>query len=337
MNKPLVTIVMPVYNVAPYIERALLSAIRQTYSNLEIILVDDCGKDDSIPIAERLIAQYDTNRIVRIIHHDHNRGLSAARNTGTKAARGEYVYYLDSDDEMTPDCLDKMVAIAIKYPKVDMVVGDFVTVREGTIQENVQLKGHDFSMFPIYSEDKEWIVFHMFNGGESTIPSTSWNKLMRFQYIKENKLSFIEGVIHEDEKMTFDCAECIQTLAFCFDITYIHYRTANSIMSSLTAMRSIRAWHKILLAALPKMKEPYINLKLASGMLDLTSKYLNLPKNDIRDIWKTKYVFWKIAVKASQFGEKKIMQTCLYLVFCPFRIARLTKMRKRLVSSLDLK
>ena len=89
MNKPLVTIVMPVYNVAPYIERALLSAIRQTYSNLEIILVDDCGKDDSIQIAGQIIAQYDTKHKVRIIHHDHNRGLSAARNTGLDNMKGK--------------------------------------------------------------------------------------------------------------------------------------------------------------------------------------------------------------------------------------------------------
>ena len=216
-----------------------------------------------------------------------------------------------------------------------MVVGDFATVKEGTIQEKVHLKGHDFSMFPIYSEDKEWIVFHMFNGRESAIPSTSWNKLLRYRYIKENNLSFIEGVIHEDEKMTYDCGECIQNIAFCHEVTYLYYHTEGSIMSALTTTKSIRAWHKILLTALPNMNPPYINLKLASGLSELMGKYFNLPKNDIIDIWKTKYVFCKIAAKASQYGEQKIVQTCLRLVFYPFRIAHLSKIRKRLMSSLD--
>ena len=77
--KPLVTIVMPIYNVARYVERALVSALNQTYTNLEIICVDDCGRDNSMEIVERVQKLYDKNSKMRIIHHDHNRANKACQ------------------------------------------------------------------------------------------------------------------------------------------------------------------------------------------------------------------------------------------------------------------
>lgn len=96
------SIVIPVFNVAPYIADCLRSVMRQTYTgSMECLIVDDCGTDDSIAIAKQMIADYKGPIRFQILHHEWNRGLSAARNTGTEAATGEYLYYLDSDDEIT--------------------------------------------------------------------------------------------------------------------------------------------------------------------------------------------------------------------------------------------
>ena len=87
-----VSIIVPVYNVAPYIADCLRSVMHQTYTgSMECLLVDDCGTDDSITIAERMIADYEGPIQFQILHHERNRGLSAARNTGTEAAKGEYL------------------------------------------------------------------------------------------------------------------------------------------------------------------------------------------------------------------------------------------------------
>ena len=81
-----ISVVMPVYNVAPYVERCLLSVMQQTRPAEECLIIDDASTDNSIALCERLIANYDGPTRFTILHHDHNRGLSAARNTGTDAA-----------------------------------------------------------------------------------------------------------------------------------------------------------------------------------------------------------------------------------------------------------
>ena len=86
-----VSIVIPIYNVSVYIENCLESVRRQIYQDLEVILVDDCGTDNSMEIVQEYL-EYHNFVEVKIIHHTHNRGLSAARNTGLEAATGDYVF-----------------------------------------------------------------------------------------------------------------------------------------------------------------------------------------------------------------------------------------------------
>ena len=80
-----VSIIVPVYNVAKYIERCLLSVLNQTWQDLEVILVNDCTPDDSMEIARRVVASHPRGTVVRCLEHEENRGLSAARNTGILA------------------------------------------------------------------------------------------------------------------------------------------------------------------------------------------------------------------------------------------------------------
>ena len=93
-----VSIIIPVYNVAKYIERCLLSVLNQTWPDLEVILVNDCTPDNSMEIVRRVVASHPRGAVVRCLEHEENRGLSAARNTGISASVGDYLYFLDSDD-----------------------------------------------------------------------------------------------------------------------------------------------------------------------------------------------------------------------------------------------
>ena len=332
MKKPLVTIVMPVYNVAPYIERALLSAIRQTYSNLEIILVDDCGKDDSIPIAERLIAQYDTNRIVRIIHHDHNRGLSAARNTGLDNMRGEYVYFMDSDDEITVDCIEQLEALAEKYPKAEMVIGNMSVPIYPNDSEEKKKEGRDFSHFPEYADDRDWMVRYMFDySGGYFIPSTSVNKLQKKSFFEDNQLRFVEGLIHEDEKMTFDCAECVKSMAFYAPVTYIRYMNAGSIMTSMTSIRSLDNWIKIIKSSYPRFQDPHKSLKLIYCITEILNRSLDLPKKDsLTAIIKSKSLVIKLSKELTSLGYKNTYRYMGEYLLLPHRLMRLSRKKNNL-------
>lgn len=129
----LVSVIIPVYQVSAYIERCLLSVMNQTFQNIECIIVDDCSPDDSIDKCERLISSYNGPISFKILHHERNRGLSAARNTGTDAASGEYIFYLDSDDEITSDCIEILVAIVKNHPVVDVVIGNYERIEDGRV------------------------------------------------------------------------------------------------------------------------------------------------------------------------------------------------------------
>ena len=101
-----VSLIIPVYNVAEYIQTSFYSALNQTFQSIEYIIIDDCGTDNSMNILYDILDAHPRRSDVRIYHHDENRGLSAARNTGLKKATGEYVYFMDSDDEIVADCIE---------------------------------------------------------------------------------------------------------------------------------------------------------------------------------------------------------------------------------------
>lgn len=119
MSGPLVSIVVPVYNVESYIEECLQSVCSQTYENLEIICVDDVGNDRSMDVV-RSFAVKDCR--IKIIEHDKNKGLAEARNTGLEHVSGDYVFFLDSDDWLSIDAIEKFVRSA-KVGEPDIVVG----------------------------------------------------------------------------------------------------------------------------------------------------------------------------------------------------------------------
>lgn len=117
-----VSIIIPVYNVAPYVEECLRSVLEQDYLDKEIIIVDDCGTDNSMDIVQGIVTRCKSE--VRILKHPYNCGLSKARNTGIKEAKGDYVFFMDSDDYLLGrDAITRFVGLAMKYPNAEIVFG----------------------------------------------------------------------------------------------------------------------------------------------------------------------------------------------------------------------
>lgn len=108
VNKPLVSVIMPVYNTGKYLEESVLSVVDQTYDNLEILLVDDGSSDNSPQICDKLSEKYGNVKVI----HKKNGGLSDARNCGLNVVCGKYVLFLDSDDTIDCDAISSMVEIA---------------------------------------------------------------------------------------------------------------------------------------------------------------------------------------------------------------------------------
>lgn len=213
---PKVSIIIPVYNVADYIQLCLESVLNQTYKNIEILIIDDCGDDNSIVIAKDILNDY-SGKDVRIITHNRNRGLSAARNTGINAASGDYVYFLDSDDSISYDCIQVLVNAIYADPNIEMVIGNYKCVgnkkkfKEISLQEGLHTK--DF-----FIHYQEYI--------------TAWNKLISLKFLKRNNLYFIEGLIHEDEVWTFCLLSSLKKMFFVNNHTY-NYLIRNNSLSNI--------------------------------------------------------------------------------------------------------
>lgn len=235
-----VTLVVPVYNVADYIKRCLNSIILQTYTGpLECILVDDCGKDNSVSIAKKIIEEYKGQFSFRILHHEHNRGLSAARNTGLKAATGDYIYYLDSDDELPQNAIELMADEVAMHPGVDMVQGFTQSVPMTDYYDTSCFKNNQ------YVTENTWIRKHFYQIGK-TIPVNGVNKLINIEFLRRNNLYFKEGIIHEDEHWMFYLVKYLSSMAFVFEPTYIRYFNEGSIMQSMTTDREGKSWGLII-------------------------------------------------------------------------------------------
>lgn len=217
-----VSIIVPVYNVENYVEECFQSIARQTYAGpMECIFVDDCGTDRSVALVEEMIAAYRGPIAFKMVHHERNKGLSAARNTGLREASGDYVYFIDSDDSITPECIALLSALAKKYPGVDMVQGNLETDLS-CLRINKDLRTE-------YNENQLWIKEKILS---RQLPMTAWNRLVRRDFLLMNCLFFEEGLIHEDELWTFLLAKKLQSVALCMEYTYLNRTNPNGITSS---------------------------------------------------------------------------------------------------------
>jgi glycosyltransferase involved in cell wall biosynthesis len=186
MPRFVVTISIPIYHCENHIISCLQSVVNQTYQNLEILLVDDLGNDNSMLLVEDYILK-NPHFNFKILKNERNSGLSVVRNVGIDNAKGKYIFFLDSDDEITPDCISKMVEIA-EHEEVEMVCGNVKTVRLETKEE--------ISAFRLLNT-KEKItgnteIFESFIQGKFPVPS--WNKLILLDFLKQNQLYFTPGL-----------------------------------------------------------------------------------------------------------------------------------------------
>lgn len=231
-----VSIIIPVYNVSQYIVRCLDSISAQTYPDIECLLIDDCGTDNSINIAEQFMQAYNGPIHFSIIYHHQNQGQGVARNTGIHAAMGDYVFFLDSDDAITPNCISTLVDLAAKYPDADFVQGN-------TIQGTGLLETHHFlHQVPEYTDEKDELEELIL----SVTVTTVWNRLIKRSFLTEHSLYFPEGIANcEDQYWIYFLSKVAHAVAFTNRGTYFYYVNANSSTTSLSKpyMQKRVRWH----------------------------------------------------------------------------------------------
>lgn len=222
------SIIVPIYKVEPYIRRCVDSILSQTFTDFELILVDD-GSPDSCPAICDEYARKD-NRI-RVIHKP-NGGLSDARNAGIDIAQGDYFGFVDSDDWIEPDMYQTMIA-ALEQHDADMVACGITQERE---------TGEITGYWPALTEDKVYgrqdFIDHFYPDVRRDILPAAWNKVYKrhlFQTIRYPK-----GKIYEDAFIQLKLYDCCEKIVVCHKSFYHYiYDRGGSIQNDNYSLRRL--------------------------------------------------------------------------------------------------
>lgn len=222
-NNPLVSIIIPVYNVEPYLHDALDSVIHQTYSNLEIIIIDDGSTDKSGKICDDFGKK---DKRIHVIHQE-NKGLSTARNVGLDIITGKFVAFLDPDDAFDPEFIKKLVFATIQN-HTDLALCKY-TVHNTT---NKLIRNKKEIPTPRIQSGIYDRVSMLQSLSDDTINTAVWNKL----YNRElwDNIRFPEGHVFEDGEIAYKIINQIKAAVVLNLPLYLHRKRAESITEALS-------------------------------------------------------------------------------------------------------
>lgn len=218
-----ISVIVPIYNVKPFLFRCINSILRQTYKNIEIILVDDGSTDGSGELCE--IISKNLENIIVI--HKSNGGLSSARNEGISYASGEFLCFIDSDDVISEDYVSYLYSLYEKY-NCDVAMGEFETFFDNITFNNPY--GNNVRVFTGRQALRELLST---NYVSATI---ACNKLYKKEVFAE--LRFPEGLINEDEAVAYLILSNATKVVFSNAIIYGYYQREHSITKSNFGMRN---------------------------------------------------------------------------------------------------
>lgn len=208
---PLVSVLVPIYNVECYIERCTRSILEQTYKHLEFLFLDDCSTDASMTVLDRIIHDYPlliSN--IQIIHHEKHKGLSTTRNTLIKHANGDFVFHVDSDDWLEPNAIELFVKKQ-QETKADIVQGRSYVHKNNKIEELVDdgsgLNREDF-LSSLFFMKCHYVVV--------------WNKLINRDLYIKNNIKCNENLRVKEDHILFYLIYFASSIVYVDEFTY-HY------------------------------------------------------------------------------------------------------------------
>lgn len=216
---PKVSVIVPVYNTELYVERAMVSLMEQTLDDVQIIIIDDGSKDNSLNIIKQVIDRYPARqRLVTLISRE-NRGVAATRAQGMELASGDYVIHLDSDDWVELNWLEVMYTSAVKE-NADVVVCDYRSVYAA---KSAHIKQ------PIGQDGIECVKKLL----EGELHGATWNKLVRRSLIEDHKLTFLHGINYLEDFILVIQIFLVANVINYISLPLVNYNQAN--LSSITA------------------------------------------------------------------------------------------------------
>ena len=234
MKIPKVSVIIPVYNTQQWLHECIDSVLKQTMQNFEIICIND-GSTDGSDLVLRKYAEEDA-RIT--VFTQENKGVSAARNAGIRVAKGEYIYFLDSDDYVAPDMLQIMCG-EMEQKGLDIAFFDICAFGEGSVlQEEVDAKNRYYAREHNYPSvyTGEDLLYNLIKNDDYSC--SVCKQLVRTAFLRDNQIQFYEGIIHEDELYTFQIMMIAEQVAIVPQVLYQRRVRDNSIMTQPVSYQS---------------------------------------------------------------------------------------------------
>lgn len=213
-----ISIIVPIYNVEVFFRRCINSLLKQTYKNLEIILIDDESPDNCGKIADAYAKMDDRIKVI----HQKNAGVCAARNVGLEIATGDYIGFVDPDDWVTPDMFEYLYTNAKKYDSAITCCRYYRVIPKKKIYSNSDGK--------LYIYNTEEAITELVS--RFTIRSIFWNKLFKKEIF--DKLRFPEGMIYEGTYLVHKLFELTDKIIFLPDAKYYYYKYNESYVNTVT-------------------------------------------------------------------------------------------------------
>ena len=270
-----ISIIIPVYNVERYILRCIESVMSQnTVAEIECILIDDGCEDKSIDIISNSIKGYQGAIQFQILRNEHNMGVSISRNKGIQAATGEFLFFLDSDDYLTPDCIAILMKGYSEHPEAEIIIGN-----------TEELSSHR----AIYTFSEPYFIGNGLDARKWMLKEKKcfiWNRLIKRELIDKYHLYFTPAIIYEDILWTYQLYKHVSAIYILPDVTHFYEYNQTSItkLSPKRAELHVKSYTKVCIGML---KVNYENTLFIQQHL---------------------FILWAI-LNAIEFSNKYIIQT----------------------------
>ena len=293
MMQPLISIIVPVYNVENYLTECLDSLVNQTYSNIEIICIDDGSTDDS----PKILDQYKQSHSVIKTITTKNRGQAAARNLGLKEASGDFIMFVDSDDWIDVETIET----AFNKGFFDNVKVDAVCFGLQQVKNGIKSPHREYSLEGVQPVDETLAL---------KVSPEPVAKLYRSSFLHQNKITFPEGLWYEDMTFYWHCISCANEIGIMKEVFYNYRKRDDSTMGNSEKKTPGMAIHHLYnLEAIHKIwsENKYLNKHLAlfdyifELYIQLAIKYLCDEERD-EFIEYVKYLVVKLGLKPKWFS-----------------------------------
>ena len=333
-----ISIIIPIFGVENYVQRCLESVMVQDINDIEVecVIIDDCTPDNSMVIVRRLISSYHGSIRFKLLSHENNRGIPAARNTGISNASGDYIFFVDSDDYLMPNCFQYFKDNMKQYPEVDMVLGNAKNCKDG---ENF-----------IHHIQNAWLIddCNVFFQRmlRHQIYLYAWNRLIRRELLINNNIFFEEGIIYEDQSWSYELFSHISSILLLPEVTYIYENNPLSLVNtSFTIERSDLVLKSYTISVNKLFDKPPVPTKYKRNLtvdyllfmmyylmngIDVQSRY------PVSDANKSAFRRIRLMLFGRSLKYGRLILSCFFLLlFPPFRYFQKMRLLRRYYYEID--